>query len=267
MPLKGAPSARVGIPQGDLYPSGLPVIEPAFEVQATARPENWLFIQSQGFHTIRPGAHRYQDAYRGPGIGFSPLRYAEDVSAYDTGRGLPAIVSQEDAFLHGDIADLPGSEYLTSDGKISSSDDVQANRGTMIGTGRNFRHHDGVADIHSPLEIFPDMGDRDPDRPLTRSYLHSVFMNPLGAFKDEYASHPVTAIVVAGLAVTLAYHIGKDLDAAIGRRGGIPKGVAGGTVETGGRTTEKASHAVGDVIKDIGDGVNKVADTVADALS
>lgn len=256
MALKGAPSARVAIPQGDIYPSGLPVIPPDPNIQATSRPENWLFRQSAGFKTIRPGAHRYQDGYRGPGIGFTPMRFAEDISAYDNGHGLPAIVDQDAAFEHADIADIPGSENLTSDGTLSEGYD-----GVKIGQGKEFHHHDGVSNIHAPHFTSPDMGDREPDRPLTRNWLDSILKNPVNAFRNEYATHPVTAILVASAGIAVAWNIGKEFE-----RGAVRRGPASAAASTAGSTAQKGGNVASDLIQDAGNAVKSMADTVAEAV-
>jgi hypothetical protein len=273
MSLRGAPSARVAIPQGDIYPSGIPVVPPNAGVQSTVRPESWLFHQSAGFHTIRPGKHKFQSGHYGLGHDFTALRYAEDVSAWDNNKGLPAIISQDDAFLHADIAEIPGSQYLTSDGRISSADDVQANRGAMISQGKDTPHHDGSGDIHAPLHTVPDMGDRRADRPLTRQWLNSVLHNPVSWFRDEWQTHPVTAIAVAGLGISIAYMVGRDIDTQIEgrRRGSGPvassAAAAPATVAAAGDEAKRATDAAADSVKAAGSAVKEATDAAADAVS
>lgn len=260
MGLKGAPSARVAIPQGDIYPSGLPVIPPDPNIQTTVRPQGWFFVQSAGYHTVRPGAHRYQDAYR-LGPGFNPMRFAEDISAYDNDHGLPPIVNQDAAFEHADINDIPGSEHLTSDGTLSSNDLVTGNEGVKIGREATFAHHDGVSDIHAPLYSVPDMGDRDPDRPLTRNWLDSILKNPVRAFRDEYAVHPVVAVLVASGGIALAWNIGKEFE-----RDAVRRGPASAAASTTGSTVDKGGNVASDLISEAGGAVKSMADTVADAV-
>lgn len=273
MALRGAPSARVAIPQGDIYPSGIPVVTPNAGVQSTVRPEKWLFHQSAGFHTIRPGRTKFQSGHYGPGHDFTPLRFAEDVSAFDNNKGLPPIVSQDDAFLHADLAEIPGSQFLTSDGRISSADDVQANQGSKIGQGKETPHHDGRTDIHAPLSTVPDMGDRRADRPLTRQWLSAILHNPVGWFKDEWQTHPATAIAVAGVGISLAYMVGRDIDRQIDARrsNSGPAATAGAaapsTVAAAGEQASRATDAAADAVKEAGEAVREATDAAADAVA
>jgi hypothetical protein len=270
--LRGAPAARVAIPQGTIYPDGLPLIAPDPGAQATVRPEGWFFRQSAGYHTIRPGGNRYDPNFFGPGIGFTPMRFAEDISAYDTGKGLPPIVSQDDAFLHADISEIPGSGMLDSSGRISSADDVQANQGIFVGQGKRTPHHDGVSDIHLPLFTGHDEGDREPGRPLTRMKWAQVLSNPLGAFREEYRHHPITAVGVAAAGITLAYMIGRDFENSYERRRGrgavgAAAGAAPAATETAGTETSRATNVVAEVVEDTGKAVETVTSDIADAIS
>jgi hypothetical protein len=263
MPLRGAPSARVAIPQGDLYPSGIPVVVPNDNIQSTVRPEGSFFLQSSGYHTIRPGSKRFQDGFRGPGIGFTPLRYAENVAQLDD---LPALVDQDDAMLHADIAEIPGSNVLDDRGQISEAA-FDAGYGTKHGNSdKTFPHHDGVSHPHGALMTTPDMGDRRPDRPLTRQWLQGVLHDPLSAFQEEYRTHPITAIVVAASGISLAYWIGREFDSQYGSRGGNAGAAAPAGVATAGSAAQRGGNVVSDLIEGAGKAVKGATDTIADAV-
>lgn len=276
--LRGAPSARVAIPAGTLYPSGLPVVVPREEVQATTRPQGGLFVSSAGFRTVRPGANRFQSGFHGLGIGFTPLRFAEDLSQYDAPGGIPAMVTQEQAQQHGDIADIPGSESLDSGGV---SQDQESGR-TLVAQGKGMPVHDGVTDPHAPLNTVPDMGDRSPGRPLTRQFYgfgRAFIRNPVSAFRSEYAQNHWVALAGASLILGGVYVVARDFERSYrGRRGrGVASSAAAAPaagVETAGREAARATEvaaeataAAGEAVKTAGQEVEKATKEVASAAT
>lgn len=284
--LKGQPSARVAIPSGDLYPSGLTVIPANPNVQQTVRPEGWLFRGSQGFPTVRPGENRYQDGHHGMGIGFTPLRYAEDITRQGEPGGVPAMVDQDN--IPADITDIPGSGMLTSEGLLDP-DFVADNRGTLHSKGKGFPSDDGTG--RDPHRTPADMGDREGRRPLTSAYWFGYVKDPTRMFRSEWQQNPVMALAVAGVGITVAYIVGRDFEKAwANRRRSSPerplvedaashpvKTVATAPVaavetaaETAKKTTDAAAEAVegaAEAVKDVGKAVEDTAKEVADAVT
>lgn len=274
--LSGQPSARVAIAQGTIYPSGLPVVVPREEVQATVRPQGALFASSAGFRSVRPGANRYQSGFWGLGIGFTPLRFAEDLSAYADPGGVPALVSSDNASAHADIADIPGSGMLDSEGISTDQDQAR----TLVAQGTGMPVHDGVSDIHDPLRTVPDMGDRDPGRPLTRQFYgfsQAFVRNPVQAVRG--AQNHWVALAGASLLVGGVYVVARDFERSFRSRRG--RGVASGTaavpaagVETAGREAARATEvaaeateAAAGAVKNAGAEVEKATKEVAAAAT
>lgn len=280
---------NVAIAQGDLYPNGVYTIPPNPDIQGTVRPEGSFFRKSPGYETIRPGRHKFQRAYHGMGIHFTPQRFAEDVGAFNS---LPLLVDEETAVMHADIAELPGSERLDDQGKLTADGSGGVFMGETSKTAVT-----GGSDLHRGNRTLSDMGDREPGRPLTRAF-HSGLMNPVGAFRSEYQENPVVAVGVAGAIVGAIYFLTRELETSFRSRrraaaasGGItgaaapvaaaPAAVAdtaGGTVResaevanraatAAGEAASDAASAAGDVAKAAGEAVEEVADAVGDAVT
>lgn len=205
--LRGQPSANVAVPQGDLYPSGVPLVAANPNVQSTCRPAGWLFRKSPGFAGVRPGDNRYQDGMRGLGIGFTPMRFAEDISAQGQPGGVPAILDQDK--IPADIADIPGSDMLTSDGFLDP-DYVADNRGPYHGRGNDMPTD--TTGGHRNVHGVADMGDRSMARPLTSSYWFGYVKNPVKVFRSDWHDSPLAALALAGIGITVAYVVGRDFE-------------------------------------------------------
>lgn len=207
MGLRGQPGSNVAVPQGDLYPSGVPLVAANPGVQSTVRGVGWLFRGSPGFAGVRPGDNRYQDGMRGMGIGFTPMRYAENITEQGAPGGVPAMIDQD--HIPADIADLPGSDQLTSQGFLDP-DYVADNRGPYHGRGNQFPHDTsgGSRDVHG----VPDMGDRSPSRPLTSAYWFGYVKDPVRMFRSDWHGNPLAALAVAGIGITVAWVVGRDFE-------------------------------------------------------
>ena len=268
---------NAAIPSGAVYPDGLDVTTPDPVIQASVRPEGAYFRRSVGYASVRPGRTRFQHN-KGGGIHFTPQRFAENV---DDPATLPLMVSSTTAPDHADVADLPGSENLTIDGQTSTANRVLMSE-PADGPPASVGKHEG-------LKTLPDMGDREPHRPLSQIY-HGL-AHPVQLFKGEYAKDPLIAIGGAALITAIAWSIGRDFERSYRRRersasrgGGVTGEAApvaatpAAVVETAGETVEKAAdtaveavetvvEAAGEVVETAGETVEKVADQAANAVT
>src|SRR4051794_3629937 len=202
MALRRGSSPNVSLASGDLFPNGVGLNPANPDVQATVRPFGWLFRPSAGFNSVAVGAHRLDIGHpHGQGIDFSPVRLAEDLSRDPRGpEGPPLLVEPGKPGTYPgdrvDLADVPGSEYLDGEGRLPA-DLADENRGMYL-ADREGGPPPGSGRLHEGLRSVPDMGDRDPFRPLTREaagYLH----NPVGMFRSEWHDDPVKAVGIAAV--------------------------------------------------------------------
>lgn len=288
----GLRTPNVAIPQGDIYPNGIQATALNPDVQATVRPVGHFFKKSPGYETIRPGRNRYQDAYHGQGIHFTPHRFAEDVGEYGS---LPLMVDEETAVMHADIAELPGSERLDDAGKLTAEDAAQ-NRGVYMAEGTKAAPTGGRK-LHTGNRTIADMGDREPGRPISRA-AYGMLRNPTDAFRDEYRDNPAVAVGVAGAIIGAIYYVSREFERGYRRRaraaavgGGVTGAVApvaaapAAAVDTAGAAVsdaasvadqaataagdaaKAAASAAGDVAAAAGTAVEKVTDAAADAVT
>lgn len=269
MPSLKTNTPNVAVPSGALYPNGVEFDPPDPSVQATTRPEGAIFRSSPGYSSIRPGRFRLAPGHpHGPGIHFTPQRFAEDVGELGPG-GYPLMVDKARAADFADVADLPGSERLDDNGAISASDAAQ-NRGVKLSEGTD--SPTGGADVRESEKTIPDMGDRSPGRPFTRSFWNATLHNPINVFQDEYRSNPVMAIGLAGVFVGLAYALGTEFERAWTRRssGRGAVGAAGtapaAAVESTGASVKEATSVVNDSVTAAGDAVETAVSAAGDAV-
>lgn len=271
---------NVAIPVGAIYPDGLPMTSPNPIVQASVRPMGSFFAKSAGYATIRPGRSKFQDPKGYGGIQFTPARFAENLSMPTT---LPIMVDVSTAPDHVDIADIPGSVALTEDGNLSNQEEriLAGNSDTSAPVGGMVQHRGS--------KTLPDMGDREPHRPL--SQIAAGLSNPVQLFRGEYQQNPLLAVGIAGAVVAVAYMIGRDFDRSYrtrdrqARRGGgvltdaapvaaAPAAAADTsgnvvvkTADTAVAVVEEAVEAVGDAVEAVATGVSDAASTAADAVT
>lgn len=274
---------NVAIPSGAIYPDGVPLTEANPDIQATVRPEGQYFVKSRGFETIRPGRTKFQHAH-GMGIHFTPRRFAENV---DQSGKLPIMVDVTVAADHADLADLPGSQNLDSVGN-KSPQEVQTEGGVLMAEDTTAAPVGGLVP-HRGRKTLPDMGDREPHRPL--SQIRHGLSNPVALFKNEYQGHPFVAIGAAGLITGLLYMIGRDFERSYrsrtrsARRGGgvvtdaAPVAAApAAAVDTSGNAVERVADtaaegveavadAAGAVVETAGATVERVTEAAADAVT
>lgn len=277
------PFGNVAIPQGAVYPDGLDVTVANPDIQATVRPEGTYFKKSVGYASIRTGRTKFQNAH-GMGIHFTPLTFAENVSQPDS---LPLMVDSTTGPDHADIAALPGSENLTMDGNIHPADAATGHTILMSEPGRMAPTGGDVK--HPGLKTLPDMGDREPHRPLTQMF-HGL-AHPAELFKGEYAKDPVIAIGAAALITAIAWSIGRDFERSYRSRersassGGGVSGAAApvaaapaAAIDTSGNVVEEVAEtavaaaetvadAAGAVVETAASAVETVTETVADAVT
>lgn len=260
-------STRMAIPAGTIYPDGLPITVPDADVQRSVRPEGSFFVKSVGFETIRPGRTKFQHSH-GAGIHFTPTRFAEDLS--QPGK-LPLMVDVTTAADHVDVADIPGSELLGPFGDVHQDHRVLASEGTqMAPTGGHVAHRG--------TKTLPDMGDREPHRPLSQIF-HGM-ADPVELFQSEYKRNPLVALGAAGVVITVAYLIARDFEQSYRSRSASARGsggaaaaaapVAAGTAaaaDTSGNVVVKAADTAASVVEAGADAVENVTETVADAVA
>lgn len=270
MSLTMQPSSRtsVAIPSGAVYPDGLPLTEADPVIQASVRPEGSYFAKSVGYETIRPGRTRFQHN-KGMGIHFTVLRMAENVAKPAT---LPVMVDVTTGPDHADVADIPGSADLNVDGELSDQEQriLMAENDSMAPTGGMVRHRG--------TKTLPDMGDREPHRPLSQVF-HGL-ANPVEAFRAEYARNPLIAVGAAGALIGVVYMVARDFErsyrtrsAAASRGGGVVSDAApvaaapAAAADTSGNVVEKAADTVASAVESVGDAVEQVTEAAADAVT
>lgn len=254
------------IPSGAIYPDGLPLTEANPDIQRSVRPEGSIFAKSVGYETVRPGASRYQHN-KGGGIHFTPLRMAEDVGKPGT---LPVLVDISTAPDHADIADIPGSERLGPGGVADERDRI------LLGESAKAAPTGGAV-RHRGMHTLPDMGDREPHRPLSQVF--NGLANPVDVFQAEYAKNPLLAVGAAVGIVAITYMVVRDFErsyrsrSAAARKGGgvvtdaAPVAAApAAAADTSSNVVEKAADATGSVVETAADAVEAVVDTAADAV-
>lgn len=263
---------NVAIPQGDLYPNGLPLDLPDANVQSTVRPGGWLFVQSPGYNTVRVGRNRYQHP-EGLGIHFTPIRLAESAVV---GGGTMLVADGEASADHVDIADLPNSDQIGADGMLSAHE-VATNGGVKIAEGTDHPHGMGE---HPHLHMLEprNMGER------VESYYRGILRNPVGVLKQDWQRSPVAAVMVAASIVGIGYVIVSDLERSYKSRasgGGTGRAVAAApaaTVATAGREADRVTtvastavqevaNAAGGAVEEVGQAVRRVTEAVADEVA
>jgi hypothetical protein len=259
--------STVAIPSGAVFPDGLAPTEANPVVQRSVRPEGTYFVKSVGYETIRPGRSRFQHN-KGRGIHFTVLRMAENIATPQT---LPVMVDITTAPDHVDIADLPGTADLTVDGELSDQEKriLLSESTSMAPVGGAVRHRG--------TKTLPDMGDREPHRPL--SQIFHGFSNPVEMFQNEYAQNPLLAVGAAGVVIGVVYMVARDFERSYrgrersARRGGglvteaAPVAAApAAAAETSGNVTVKAADAATAVVETAADAVETVVETAAEAV-
>jgi hypothetical protein len=274
---------NVAIPQGSVYPDGLDVTVANPVIQSTVRPEGSYFVKSAGYASIRNGRTKFQNSH-GMGIHFTPMTFAENLESPNQ---LPLMVNSTTAADHADVADLPGSENLTMDGQINPAD--AATGGGVLMSEPSKMAPEGGNVIHRGRKTLPDMGDREPHRPLTQLF-HGL-AHPVELFKGEYAVDPLMAIAAAAGITAIAWSIGRDFERSYRSRersasagGGLTGEAApvaaapAAATETSGKTvskvadtaveaTEAVADAAGAVVETAAGAVETVTETVADAVT
>lgn len=258
---------NVAIPSGAVYPDGLPLTEANPDVQASVRPEGSYFAKSVGYESIRPGRTLFQHN-KGQGIHFTVLRYAENVA--DPG-SLPVMVDVTTAPDHVDVADLPGSGDLTIDGNLSDQEK------RILMSESDSAAPVGGAVRHRGIKTLPDMGDREPHRPLSQVF-HGL-ADPVALFRGEYAKNPLVAIGAAGAIVAVGYMIARDFERSYRSRnssarsgGGIVSDAApvaaapAAAADTSGNVVVKAADAAASVVETAADATEAVVETAAEAV-
>lgn len=249
---------NVAIPQGDVYPNGVPLGQTNLEVQRTVHVPGTFFQKSPGFASIRTGRHRLQKQFR-TGIHFVPHRFAEDVGTSER----PLMVDPKEV---GDIADLPGSERLDDDGKTTAQEDriLLAEDETIEVAGKSVaRRHAQTQDL---------WGIRNVDDEFKR-YGRGLVRNPVEFLSDEFGRTPLKAVVMATAIVGVVYVISRDFERSINRRkrrstvAATAVAVPAATVETAGTTVAQAAEAVSEGAEAVAEGVEQTTETVADAAS
>lgn len=234
MPLKN----KSTIASGMLAPSGLAptFIDPA--VQSTARPPGVLLQPSPGYDSVREGKNRFQG--KGPTGGFRHLEFAEDVGG--TGAALSVIPGQTTA--------IEASEWLPE-----SPD--QLPEGSVIIADRELQPGTAVS-LHQGMRSIPDMGDRTPDRPLSKAWFHNL--NPASALRSEYAKSPVIATLMAAGFIGVVTLIAGEAERAYKRQRGQGIGSAVTSPASG------ATRGTGEVTSDAIDKIGKAGDDAVKAI-
>ncbi len=257
----------VAIPSGAVYPDGLAITEPDPAIQASVRPEGSFFVKSVGYETIRPGRSDFQHN-KGGGIHFTVLRMAENVATPAT---LPVMVDVTTAPDHADIADIPGSENLDSAGQLSNQEERillgESDRAAPV----------GGAVRHRGTKTLPDMGDREPHRPLSQVF-HGM-ADPVELFRGEYRKNPLVAVAAAGAVIGVVYMVARDFErsyrsrsAAASRGGGVVTDAApvaaapAAAADTSGNVTVKAADAAAAVVETAAEAAETVVETAAEVV-
>lgn len=213
------------IAQGMLAPSGYNQTGVDPFVQSTARPAGALLAPSPGYDSVRVGKNRFQG--KGPTGGFRRMEFAEDIGG--TGATL--------AITPGDTASIAASEWLPEDPDSLTGGMVIADRTLKPGFAQ---------ELHEGLRTIPDMGDRDPSRPLSRS---QWLYNPIGMFRKDFQESPAITVGATVALVILLHVLATDAERQYrGYRGrGVTAatvGVPAAAVSTGGEETSKAVNDI-----------------------
>lgn len=285
---RGFSSPNVSLASGEMYPNGVDVSPANPDVQRTVRPGGWMFKPSPGYPTIRVGVHKLDMAHpQGQSIHFTPVRLAEDVQpAHDTRSGPPVMVDAANASKTADIADLPGSEYLDGEGRLPAYM-AEQNRGPYL---MDSQGHVTAGDVprHGGNTAL-DMGDRDPERFLTRRFYDRLLVNPNAVLKENFRDDPVItsiwAILVVGAGGLLVGNIERAFQGRNRGRGvaaaatSVPAAAASGTGATvadvagaanesltaAGSAVQAAVSAAGDAVEAAGEAVEATTEAVASA--
>lgn len=258
---------NVSIPSGTIYPDGLPSHSANPVIQASVRPEGSYFVKSAGYETIRSGRTKFQNN-KGAGIHFTLIQAAENLGQPQT---LPVMVDITTAPDHVDIAQIPGSGELTVDGVMSDQEKriLLSESASMAPTGGSVRHRG--------TKTLPDMGDREPHRPL--SQIFHGFSNPVDMFQTEYARNPIVAVGAAAAVVGVVYMVARDFERSYGSRsraarrgGGVVSDAApvaavpAAAADTSGNVAVQAADAAVAVVETAADATEVVVETAAEAV-
>lgn len=239
------------LPQGMIAPSGYyqDAVDPV--VQSTVRPFGTLLKPSPGYDSVRVGKNRFQG--KGPTGGFRMMEFAEDVGG--TGAAL--------AVIPGDTTQLEASEWLPED------PDSLPDEGRMIiaDRGKQPAETSGFAqELHEAYDTIPDMGDRHPARPLSKS---KWLVNPVGMFRADYRESPAITVAATGVLICLITYISNDLEKnfrARRRGGGVASTAAATEVAPVETATDSANKAVETVSKATDEAVNQIGNATEDAV-
>lgn len=245
------------LPSGALYPDGLPLVAANPIVQASVRPEGTVFVQSPGYETVRTDKHLRGE--HGPGIGFTGIGLAEDPTD-------PSHAFVDDRMVGAHAETHRINPEVPYEGGRALTPVIDHGPGQAPTVGDR---------MHRVYDTPPDMGDREAHRPLTRAQVQRGLYHPAQLLREEWQTHPVTAVVGALAAVALAYMIGHDLERSYrSRRGGhsvaSPAGVGAApaaAVETAGAEAHKATQVAATAIEDAGSAVKKVTQEAANAVT
>jgi hypothetical protein len=172
---------------------------------------------------------------------------------------------------HVDIADLPGTENLSVDGFLSDQEER-----ILLSESTNMAPVGGAV-RHRGTKTLPDMGDREPHRPLSQVF-HG-FSDPVGMFRNEYAQNPLLAVVAAGAIIGIVYKVALDFERsyrsrtrAASKGGGLVTTAApvaaapAAAAETSGSVTADAAEAASAVVETAATAVETVVETAAEAV-
>lgn len=239
---------RAVVAQGMLAPSGYLDTAPDPVVQSTVRPYGTLLKSSPGYASIRQGKNRFQG--RGPTGGFRPWQFAEDVGG--TGAAL--------AVIPGDTSLDEVTEWLPED-----TDSMP--EGAMIISDRT--QSEGFAtELHEAEAIIPDMGDRHPARPLSKS---RWLVNPVGMFRADLRENPSMTILASLGFVGLVTYIANDLERQYRSRRGssittaataAPAAAVATTGDAAEDSVKKVSDAADAAVDSIRSATNEAVDTI-----
>lgn len=246
MPLR---TNRSVIPSGMLNPSGLSETAVNPIIQSTTRPAGTLLRPSPGYDSIRVGKNRFQG--KGPTGGFRKATYAEDIGG--TGAALSVVPGQ--------TSQIEATEFLPDHG----GDDVP--EGTVIIADRHLNPGYATSTVEA-YNTIPDMGDRHPDRPLSRM---TWLRHPFSFVRSDYHRHPVGTLVGSIALVYLAGYVVTDLERSFRARRG--RGVASTAAavpaagaQTAGDVSADAVEKVGQAADDAVERIGKATDDAVDAI-
>jgi hypothetical protein len=185
---------------------------------------------------------------------------------------LPVMVDITTAPDHVDVADIPGSELVGPAGNLSDQEKriLLSESNSAAPVGGDVRHRG--------TKTLPDMGDREPHRPL--SQIFHGFSNPVEMFQSEYVKNPLVAVGAAGILIGAVYMVARDFERSYrSRKTAASKG--GGTVanaapvaavpaaaaDTSGNVAVKGADAVAATVEAGADAVENVTETAADAVT